>query len=347
MEKIKFNNGKLTILQISDAQDTQWVRKTMLAMLNKACDRINPDLIIFTGDNILGNHLNDQRFGTGQRKLSRGEQYKILETAIHHVIDIPELRNIPFAIIFGNHDDRNSFTKEEQADIFRACRMNRGLETTGRLCGTYRLPVYSTDGENNVFDIYMIDTAYFDHAAGEGFEEITPEAVEWYKKEAEENQNPAMMFMHIPFKELEHFVETDGNGKVLGLRNGAVGDVGEHVCPLPEDNGFYEAVRSNGNTKMIVSGHDHTNSFVVPYKDIDIIEIGLRPGEKLYEEILMEEEGLKSTSNHMIHIGRPIELDETQFFKQLKGLEVASKSECADIRPLIKEIVPTYTYKEN
>ena len=271
MDKIKFNNGKLTILQISDAQDTQWVRKTMLAMLNKACDRVNPDLIIFTGDNILGNHLSDQRFGTGQRKLSRGEQYKILETAIHHVIDIPELRNIPFAVIFGNHDDRNSFTKEEQADIFRACRMNRGLETTGRLCGTYRLPVYSTDGEKNLFDIYMIDTAYYDHAADKCYEEITPEAVEWYKKESEENQNPAMMFMHIPFKELEHFVETDADGKVLGLRNGATGDAGEHVCPLPEDNGFYEAVRSNGNTKMIVSGHDHTNCFTGNRDGIDFV----------------------------------------------------------------------------
>ena len=83
MEKIKFNNGKLTILQISDAQDTQWVRKTMLAMLNKACDRVNPDLIIFTGDNILGNHLNDQRFGTGQRKLSREQQKEVIMRTFH------------------------------------------------------------------------------------------------------------------------------------------------------------------------------------------------------------------------------------------------------------------------
>ena len=119
MEKIKFNNGKLTILQISDPQDTQWVRRTMLTMLNKACDKVNPDLIIFTGDNILGNHLCDMRFGSKQRKLSREAEFKILETAIHHITNIPEKRNIPFAIIFGNHDDRNSFTKDEQADIYR------------------------------------------------------------------------------------------------------------------------------------------------------------------------------------------------------------------------------------
>ena len=82
-------------------------------------------------------------------------------------------------------------------------------------------------------------------------------------------------------------------------------------------------------------------------EDIKIVFTGLRPGEKLYEELLMDEEGMQDTENKLIHIGRPIELDETLFFKQLKGLEAASKSECADIRPLIKEIVPTYTYKEN
>ena len=82
-------------------------------------------------------------------------------------------------------------------------------------------------------------------------------------------------------------------------------------------------------------------------EDIKIVFTGLRPGEKLYEELLMDEEGMQDTENKLIHIGRPIELDEQLFFKQLKRLEVESKNECSDIRPLIKEIVPTYTYKEN
>ena len=80
-------------------------------------------------------------------------------------------------------------------------------------------------------------------------------------------------------------------------------------------------------------------------EDIKIVFTGLRPGEKLYEELLMEEEGLQDTDNRLIHIGRPIELDERLFFKQLKNLEEASKEEVQDIRPLIREIVPTYHYK--
>lgn len=79
-------------------------------------------------------------------------------------------------------------------------------------------------------------------------------------------------------------------------------------------------------------------------EDIKIVFTGLRPGEKLYEELLMKEEGMQDTDNKLIHIGRPIELDEQKFFVQLKNLEEASKNECNDIRPLIQEIVPTYHY---
>ncbi len=81
-------------------------------------------------------------------------------------------------------------------------------------------------------------------------------------------------------------------------------------------------------------------------EDIKIEFTGLRPGEKLYEELLMDEEGMKDTANRMIHIGRPIELDEQEFFAQLKKLKDECQIENSDIRPLIQEIVPTYHYRE-
>ncbi|WP_342757129.1 nucleoside-diphosphate sugar epimerase/dehydratase [Kineothrix sedimenti] len=81
-------------------------------------------------------------------------------------------------------------------------------------------------------------------------------------------------------------------------------------------------------------------------EDIKIEFTGLRPGEKLYEELLMDAEGLKETANKLIHVGRPIELDEMKFFAQLKKLKEESREEVADIRPLVKEIVPTYHYKD-
>ena len=77
-------------------------------------------------------------------------------------------------------------------------------------------------------------------------------------------------------------------------------------------------------------------------EDIKIEFTGLRPGEKLYEELLMDEEGMKDTANRMIHIGKPIELNEHEFFTQLKELKDECQIESSDIRPLIKKIVPTY-----
>lgn len=80
-------------------------------------------------------------------------------------------------------------------------------------------------------------------------------------------------------------------------------------------------------------------------EDIKIEFTGLRPGEKLYEELLMDEEGMKETANKLIYVGKPIELDEMNFFHQLKDLKEASKNESNDIRPIIRQIVQTYHYE--
>ena len=77
-------------------------------------------------------------------------------------------------------------------------------------------------------------------------------------------------------------------------------------------------------------------------EDIEIKFTGLRPGEKMYEELLMNEEGLKETANKMIFIGKPIEFDEEQFREQLKELERAAVDETSDIRAEVEKIVPTY-----
>lgn len=88
-----------------------------------------------------------------------------------------------------------------------------------------------------------------------------------------------------------------------------------------------------------LSGHE-------PDVDIKIEYTGLRPGEKLYEELLMKEEGLQETPNNLIHIGKPIEMDEESFFERLIELKEEVYEEVEDIRPFIQELVPTYTYKK-
>lgn len=79
-----------------------------------------------------------------------------------------------------------------------------------------------------------------------------------------------------------------------------------------------------------------------PDVDIMIEYTGLRPGEKLFEELLMDEEGLQDTDNELIHIGKPIEMDDEWFEVQLKKLDRESKIENGHIKELVAEIVPTY-----
>ena len=81
----------------------------------------------------------------------------------------------------------------------------------------------------------------------------------------------------------------------------------------------------------------------IPDEDIKIEFTGLRPGEKLYEEVLMDEEGLTDTANEMIHIGKPIALNEEVFFEQLRELREATRKDLPTIKKVVADIVPTYT----
>lgn len=79
-----------------------------------------------------------------------------------------------------------------------------------------------------------------------------------------------------------------------------------------------------------------------PDEDIKIEITGLRPGEKLYEEILMAEEGLQDTENKLIHIGKPIDFDEKLFLKQLDELKEMANKDTDEIRKFVQRIVSTY-----
>jgi len=86
---------------------------------------------------------------------------------------------------------------------------------------------------------------------------------------------------------------------------------------------------------------------LAPGRDIEIKYTGLRPGEKLYEELLMDEEGLKDTAHKKIFIGSPIDIDRDKFFAQLEELRpVAYANESERVLELVAEIVPTYVRKK-
>ena len=85
-----------------------------------------------------------------------------------------------------------------------------------------------------------------------------------------------------------------------------------------------------------------------PYEDIKIEYTGLRPGEKLYEELLLNEEGITKTDNKKIYIGRPIEFDNEMFLDHLSTLYYAAQKNSKDeVEKLVADIVPTFHHATN
>lgn len=82
-----------------------------------------------------------------------------------------------------------------------------------------------------------------------------------------------------------------------------------------------------------------------PYTEIKIEFTGLRPGEKMYEEKLLSEEGLKRTENSLIHIGRPISFDQDEFVSALDSLRKNMGNDDFDVKAVVKSIVHTYNYQ--
>ncbi len=160
-EKLKFHSdGKFRILQVSDAQDMQYVRRAMPYMLSRAYELLRPDLIVFTGDNILGNHLCDRRFGSGKKKLSKEREFTNMKKALAYILNEPQRRGIPFAMIFGNHDDMNRFSKEEQLEIYRS--YGCFCESVGNPVGNGEIPIYDASGAKRKFTLWFFDSARYD-----------------------------------------------------------------------------------------------------------------------------------------------------------------------------------------
>lgn len=290
---IRFNKkGKLTVMQVSDTQDLKYVRRAMVNMLDRAYDMIKPDIVLFTGDNILGNHLLDARFGS--KKVASGKEATLesMAAAIRHITYPLEKRKIPFAMIFGNHDDMNLVSKEEQADIFRECSMCLPMnnEDPERDAATYSIPVMSSDGKKQLFNIWMLDSAWYDKEKDKCFSEVKPSAVEWFRNESERMKNenggkamPSLMFLHIPLpvtmeiveKSAEKLPETLGDeehGWYKLKPEFGKGLVGEPPSILNDDAGLFDAVLECGGVKAIVTGHDHASSFEARYKGIDLVQ---------------------------------------------------------------------------
>lgn len=276
-ETLKFGeDGKFTILNFADIQDGFPLMTITKKLLKDTIAQVQPDLIVLTGDNISG--------GSTTTKV-------ITRAAINEYMSIFEKAGIPTAAVFGNHDDESALAdKDFQMSVYESydCFVgyNEGDSLPG--CGTYNLPIMSSDGSKIAFNIWMTDSGTYnsENDLG-GYACTTKEQIQWYVEtsNALKAQNggeavPSINFQHIIVPEIyaalaeceEGAPESIKHGdKFLTLPEGVEGHLHENPCPPNYNNGQFAAFVQQGDVIATVCGHDHKNDFVVPYKGIDII----------------------------------------------------------------------------
>lgn len=281
---LKFNkDGKFTILNISDIQDGYPLNELTKDYIIKTLDKVSPDLVVLTGDNISGYDVAEE---------------KDAEKAIREFMDIFEEKNVPVAAVFGNHDDEETkSTKEHQLSVYESydCYVGeKGFCFEDRV-GTYNLPIMKSGGKGYGFNLWLTDSGTYNTENDyEGYACVYKEQIEWYKKTAAKLQKanggkvvPSINFQHIIVPEIYDALKEikfvrlgciirkknplNDKTRYYVLPEGAKGELREYPCPPYYNNGQYDAMLETGDVLATVSGHDHENSFEIDYKGIKII----------------------------------------------------------------------------
>lgn len=272
--KLTFKNGQFKIMQIADAQELPWVSPDTVRLIEMAIKAEQPDLIVFTGDQIYGIH--PRLWGDG----SEAHINKVLTKLLSPVT----AAGVPFAVTFGNHDAESGVPNARQAKLYAAMPgYLSGERRSDADPGTFRLPIINENGEE-VFSVYAFDTH-----GGVGGERsgISETQLDWFRVTRENKKTPALVFQHIPAPEYYNVIKKEnkknrGAVEAFGSRRGQFyslpqalkdtgGFLGEAPSVLSDDAGEFKTLSADGNVLAIAAGHDHNNSFVADNKNLKLI----------------------------------------------------------------------------
>lgn len=276
-------DGKFRILQLADVQEIPLFSDDTDLMLKAAVEKLKPDLVILTGDQIKGYAPS---FFLGNR---RENFEKVITRMMKPIVDA----GVPFGVTFGNHDSQVGVTKAEQLEFFQTfpgCVAENEEHLPG--AATFHLPILSSKEDKTVFNIYVVDS--HEDAVFGGYEPIDEKQLRWYRKVrdglAEANGGkvvPSMVFQHVPMPEFNDVLERVEKKDERAMRmfgvyenqfmrlpdeiHNAGGILGEPPSTPEYNSGEYEAMSERRDVIAAVVGHDHINSFVAKYGSMDLI----------------------------------------------------------------------------
>jgi 3',5'-cyclic AMP phosphodiesterase CpdA len=241
-------DGTFTIVQLTDVhwnngEDADLRARTLI---ESVLDAETPDLVVLTGDTVEGSAARDPA------------------DACRQTLAPIETRGLPWAVVFGNHDDEGILSREQLFAVQRAsplCLTERGpRNVTG--VGNYALRVTSASAGSLAAALYFLDSNAYDARGLGDYAWIGHDQIDWYRRTSRRlaaeyaavttgQRLPALAFFHIPLPEYEEVWRT----------RTCRGHRGEPVCGPPVNSGFFTALVEAGDVMGTFVGHDHVNDF--------------------------------------------------------------------------------------
>ena len=335
--RLKFKKEIFKIMQIADVQEGANVSPDTINLISAALDKEQPDLVVYSGDQIWG-YAN-----------FRGNKEKV-EQALRDITAPVTERNIPFSICFGNHDRQVGVSNKEQFEIYKKIDGFVGEDEDG-IDGCANHVIEICDDEEIKYLLYLIDS---NTSLSVGYDNVHKNQIEWYRKtrDAYEKKNgtviPSVVIQHIPVPEIFELiteVKKGMKGAVQGFRNHAgkwyvlnkekvnpEGFMKESPADPMENSGEFEAMTEKGDVKGIYFGHDHINSFNGKVHGVDL---GYTQGAGFHVYGPGLDRGVR-----MIHLHKNGDLNTYDLrYRNLIGTKVKEK-----LRYAIFQIMPTNVY---
>ena len=283
---LKFNqNGKFRILLMGDPHEyytpsrgVDKRTKDFLVLENMAIDELQPDLVVYMGDN------------------THADTPQALRASVERITRPITGRNLPLGIVFGNHDFEAKVSDPwEYINAYRAYENSLFPAKDDALSGRYdyHAVIRSSDGSRDAFNLWFMYSG--NRAPKEScskYDYVRPEQIAWYEKTAARLKAdnggtpvPAILFQHIPVpEEYELFDEVpawrlpfdalrgqdERDNKCYKLKKGVAGFAGEAPCAPSVNSGQFDSWLRTGDVKAAFFGHDHMNDFAGDVRGITL-----------------------------------------------------------------------------